>query len=218
MQVFNKIFSALSALFLIFCTDNGGLKMNNLSLVALVCLALWGSSVSIASAAQGGDATEVPFAGQYRAINPETGKVNSTVLRVIPYQKGMEDENNLTDEQLALRAWVVINEQTKDKVFLDRMDDKDNEMSDSLKSKGWECVASTNLMLCGGPKGVQPFDGEDFTSHTGWLAILLHSGPLELVKCEAGICTSGDNNGQAAPDNNQPTGSEQPTEQTNIVM
>ncbi|VFS49461.1 hypothetical protein [Budvicia aquatica] len=153
--------------------------MRKYSMVMMTCLALWGTSSAIAAT---DNSALFTFAGEYQAIDPRSGEVTPSTLKVIPYKKGMEDESNLTEEQLSLRAWVAENTETKEKVYLDRLDNKDSEMSEALKARGWSCVASSHMMLCGGPSGVQPFNGEDFTSKTGWLAILLHSGPLELVK------------------------------------
>ncbi|WP_159567458.1 hypothetical protein [Budvicia diplopodorum] len=181
--------------------ERGGESMKNLSLAIATCLALWGVGVSVACAAEA--APNFTFAGEYRAVNPESGEVAaSTTLRIIPYQKGMEQGDGESNPALALRAWVVEVEETNEKIYLDRLSDKDREMSDSLKSRGWTCAVSSHLIFCGGPKGVQPFEGEDFTSQTGWLAVVLHGGPLELVKCVADTCSTGDGQSDAAPEDN----------------
>lgn len=179
--------------------------MRKYSMVMMTCLALWGTSSAIAAT---DDAASFTFAGEYQAIDPRSGEVTPSTLKVIPYKKGMEGESNLTEEQLSLRAWVAENTETKEKVYLDRLDNKDSEMSEALKARGWSCVASSHMMLCGGPSGVQPFNGEDFTSKTGWLAILLHSGPLELVKCGAKGC----DNKQADPDRQAQDAAPQPNQ------
>ncbi|GKX61980.1 hypothetical protein SOASR032_05490 [Pragia fontium] len=165
---------------------------------------LWIGIVSLVFVGYANAATdEISFAGKYQAVNPESGDVSEPLLLVVPYEKGMEDQKNLTEKQLSMRAWVVENLKTKEKFFLDRLGEQDNELSQGLAANGWSCAASSRLMLCGGESGVQPFDGEDFTSQTGWLLIILHQGPIELVKCESDDCQAEpeDQNVQSNDDN-----------------
>ncbi|MCD1127004.1 hypothetical protein LPW36_13540 [Jinshanibacter sp. LJY008] len=140
----------------------------------------------------------VSFAGDYRIVDPESGAVSPPILHISPYQKG--EEENLTESQLKKRAWVAEDIETKEKVFFDRMDEKDSKVAEGLKAHGWECTVSSHLMLCGGKAGVKPFDGEDFTSQTGWLLIVLHQGPVELIKCGAESCE--DPSEEQTPNNN----------------
>lgn len=132
------------------------------------------------------DDTSVSFAGNYRIVDPESGEVSPPILRISPYQRG--EEENLTESQLKKRAWSAEDMETKEKVFFDRMDEKDSKVAAGLKAHGWECAVSSHLLLCGGKVGEKPFDGEDFTSQTGWLLIVLDQGPVELIKCGAQSC------------------------------
>ncbi|MBK5072591.1 hypothetical protein I2492_06150 [Budviciaceae bacterium CWB-B4] len=153
-------------------------------LMGVVAVALILLPLGLVQAAE--DNASVSFAGNYRIVDPESGEISPPILRISPYQKG--EEENLTESQLKKRAWVAEDIETKEKVFFDRMDEKDNEVAAGLKAHGWECTVSSHLLLCGGKAGEKPFDGEDFISQTGWLLIVLHQGPVELIKCGAESC------------------------------
>ncbi|AWH87592.1 hypothetical protein [Limnobaculum parvum] len=153
-------------------------------LIGVVVVTLMLLPIGLVQAAE--DDGSVSFAGDYRIVDPESGEVSPPVLHISPYQKG--EEQNLTESQLKKRAWVAEDIETKEKVFFDRMDEQDSEVAAGLKAHGWECAVSSHLLMCGGKAGVKPFDGEDFTSQTGWLLIVLHQGPVELIKCNTESC------------------------------
>ena len=68
--------------------------MRKYSMLMMTCLALWVTSSAIAAT---DDAASFTFAGEYQAIDPRSGEVTPSTLKVIPYKKGMEDESNLTE-------------------------------------------------------------------------------------------------------------------------
>ncbi len=138
---------------------------------------------------------EVDFSGDY--AEDRDGRETIIGLRVAPYREGDRPDLDarLTEKQRRRLEWIgeAFNSgQRTDEsrlIRFERLEDGfyegDPDLASARRQHGLACTADTFLMLCRVDPGTE-FSQGSFVARSGYFLIMMHHGPINLVKVSAG--------------------------------